>query len=69
MCKIHTIPIPVILYFKPNTFMICFPFVSGSIRFNEPFAKGWVESFSQMLDFCYKNTSLLRLICVRGNRI
>ena len=34
--------------------MTCFPFVSASIRFNEPFAKGWVESYSQMLDFCYK---------------
>ena len=37
-----TIPIPVILYFNTNTFMI-FPFrIRASVRFifNEPFAKG-----------------------------
>ena len=49
--------------------MIFFPFVSASMRLNEPFAKGWVESYSQRLDFRCKNTSLLRLKYVIGNGI
>lgn len=63
-----TIPKPVILYFNKNTFMIFFPFVSASMRFNESFAKGCVESYSQRLDFRCQNTSLLRLKSVIGNR-